>query len=609
MIVAIPTYCETVTISGFYMFDIKKNYNESVGMTKRYAEQDHLFELNRGGKVGREECFSHRLHGLDDSNDVRVLNELKAKQGALLMQNEELRRVLDNLEKKLAVYSDFYDFSPYGFVSLDEQGRVREANPWAISQLGVERDALLGSSFGQRVASQDMEKFRVHLDLVFKTGERQSCELMLKRKNMQDFRVKIDSVKSSINGHIDFCMSALEEISDIHSQKITNNFTYSDVNEKFYPNADFSAEGDDKFQILLQQFHAVLSGISGTVIVVSPEMKVLWSNIVNDFGINSNISDSVLKYCNDFVSNCSVLYEKSVIADCFNTGEKKSCIVTHGESVLDIRAFPVKENGSVSSVLLLVCDVTGKMAIQADAQYACHLLSLGELAASVAHEINNPVNGIINYGQILVNECGAESMERDLGVRILKEGERIGRLVKSLLSYAHERRKEKRATEVSTILEETLALTQAQIRKDGIQLVLDFPANLPNITANLQQVQQGFINIISNARYALNEKYPGWHTNKRLAISGKTVIVEGRPYVRVAFLDQGGGISAEKLSFLTKPFFSTKPFGKGTGLGLSITQKIIDDHDGYLRFESEEGEFTRVIIDLPVHQKDEGTSQ
>ena len=576
-------------------------------MTKRYAEQDHLFELNRGGTVGREECFSHRFHGVDDSDDFRMLNELKAQQSALLMQNEELRRALDNLEKKLAIQSDFYNFLPHGLIRLDEQGRVREANPWAISQLGVERDVFINSPFGQRVASQDMEKFRLYLDLVFKTGERQSCELMIKRKNMHDLRFKIDSVKSSNSGHVDFFMSALADLVDIHSHKNTKNVSYSELNEKFYSNSHFSVEGDDKFQILLQQFHAVLSGISGTVIVVSPDMKVLWSNIVNEFGINSNISDGVLKYCNDFVSNCSVLYEKCVITDCFNSGEKKSCIVTHGEAVLDIRAFPVKENGNVSSVLLLVCDVTGKMAIQADAQYACHLLSLGELAASVAHEINNPVNGIINYGQILVNECGAESLERDLGVRILKEGERIGRLVKSLLSYAHERRKEKRATEVSIILEETLALTQAQIRKDGIQLVLDFPAGLPKITANLQQVQQGFINIISNARYALNEKYPGWHTNKRLAISGEPVMVDGCPFVRVAFLDQGGGISAEKISFLTKPFFSTKPFGKGTGLGLSITQKIIDEHGGELRFESEEGVFTRVIIDLPVHQQEEGT--
>ena len=575
-------------------------------MTKRYAEQDRLFELSNGGMVSRAECFSRRIHGVVDSDDVQTFNELKSQQSALLMQNEELRRALDNFEKKTAIYSDFYNFLPLGFVSIDDKGRVREANPWVASQLGVERDALLNSPFGHRVASQDMEKFRSHLDLVFKTGERQRCELMLKRKNMQVFRVKIDSIKSSNSGHFNFCMSALTDIADINSQKLPNNVPYSNVNEEFYSNSDYSAQDENKFQILLQQFRAILSSISGTVIIVSPQMNVLWSNVINDFGINSNISEGVFKYCNDFVSNCSASYEKCVILDCFNTGVTKSCIVTRDESVLDIRAFPVKENGKVSSVLLLVCDVTGKMAIQADAQYACHLLSLGELAASVAHEINNPVNGIINYGQILVNECGAESMERDLGVRILKEGERIGRLVKSLLSYAHERRKEKRATQVLAIFEETLALTQAQIRKDGIQLVLDFPANLPEITANLQQVQQAFINIISNARYALNEKYPGWHKNKCLLISAEPVMVDGCPFVRVSFLDQGGGISPEKISFLTKPFFSTKPFGKGTGLGLSITQKIIEDHGGYLRFESEEGEFTRVLIDLPVHQTDVG---
>ena len=576
-------------------------------MTKRSAEQDQLFEFNSLETAGRDTCISRRVHRTDESSDVRLLDEFSSQQDALLMRNEELRRALDDLGKKLAICSDFYNFSPHGFVSLDKQGRVREANPWAVSQLGVERGALLGLYFGQHVASLDMEKFKTHLDLAFKTGELRSFELLLERKNMQDFRVKIDIVKSSNSELIHFCMSGLEDVVDICCRKHNENVNYFNIDEKFYLNSDFSIKNDDKFQILLQQFHAVLSGISGTVIVVSPEMKVLWSNIVNGFGINANITDSVLKYCNDFVSNFSVYNEKCIVKDCFDSGEEKSYIVPHGESVLDIRAFPVTENGIVSSVLLLVCDITGKMAIQADAQYACHLLSLGELAASVAHEINNPVNGIINYGQILVNECRAESMERDLGVRILKEGERIGGLVKSLLSYAHERRKEKRATEVSAILEETLALTQAQIRKDGIQLALDLPASLPKVTANLQQVQQAFINIISNARYALNEKYPGWHTNKRLTISGDPVILDGCPFVRVAFLDQGGGISPEKLSFLTKPFFSTKPFGKGSGLGLSITQKIINDHGGHLRFESEERQFTRVIIDLPVHHDDEGT--
>jgi signal transduction histidine kinase len=236
------------------------------------------------------------------------------------------------------------------------------------------------------------------------------------------------------------------------------------------------------------------------------------------------------------------------------------------------------------------------------------MASLGELAAGVAHEINNPITGIINYGQILINECSPESMEKDIGERIVKEGERIGRIVKTLLSYARDGREEKRPTRVPSILEESIILIQAQIRKEGIDLKIDLPDDLPEVDANFQQIQQGFINIINNARYALNEKYPGRHKNKRFEITGEKVTIRDRQYVRMVFYDQGVGISAHELSMLTKPFFSTKPFGKGTGLGLNITQRIITDHGGQLRFESGKGEFTRVIIDLPAIRSGDGVA-
>ena len=119
--------------------------------------------------------------------------------------------------------------------------------------------------------------------------------------------------------------------------------------------------------------------------------------------------------------------------------------MTYNGAVLDIRAFPIREADTVTSALLLVSDITEKMAMQAEAIQAAHLASLGELAAGVAHEINNPITGIINYGQILINECSPESLEKDIGTRIVKEGERVGRIVTTLLSYAqNDRRKEKR---------------------------------------------------------------------------------------------------------------------------------------------------------------------
>lgn len=146
---------------------------------------------------------------------------------------------------------------------------------------------------------------------------------------------------------------------------------------------------------------------------------------------------------------------------------------------------------------------------------------------------------------------------------------------------------------------------ERQILKDGIQLKVDIPPHLGRIKAIRQQIQQVFLNILSNARYALNRKYPGAHENKVLKISCEMIEMEGRRYVRTTFYDRGLGIPANVLNKICNPFFSTKPPGEGTGLGLSISHGIIRDHEGRLWFESREGEYTKVIVDLPVGEQEE----
>ncbi|MBF0557110.1 MAG: PAS domain-containing sensor histidine kinase, partial [Nitrospirae bacterium] len=124
--------------------------------------------------------------------------------------------------------------------------------------------------------------------------------------------------------------------------------------------------------------------------------------------------------------------------------------------------------------------------------------------------------------------------------------------------------------------------------------------NLPCISANKQQLQQVFLNIISNSRYALNEKYNGKHKGKILKITCEELKTDETPYLRLKFIDYGMGVSPNILEKVKEPFFSTKPVGKGTGLGLSISHGIIDDHHGKLYVESLEGHHTCVTIELPV---------
>jgi two-component system NtrC family sensor kinase len=258
-----------------------------------------------------------------------------------------------------------------------------------------------------------------------------------------------------------------------------------------------------------------------------------------------------------------------------------------------------------AEIVTVYSDETEIKALQAESMRAAHLASIGELAAGVAHEVNNPINSVINLAQVLINECATESLESDIAGRIMKEGNRITGIVGSLLTFARARKGLKNPVTISEIMTETLALTEAQLQKDGIDLKLQVPKDLPFLIGHMQQIQQVFLNIINNARYALNRKYPGGHENKILEILAETVNDDDRPCIRVTFRDRGIGISIEIMENILDPFFTTKPAGVGTGLGLSIGHGIISDHGGKLKIESNEGEYTRVIIDLPAGEKNE----
>jgi len=248
----------------------------------------------------------------------------------------------------------------------------------------------------------------------------------------------------------------------------------------------------------------------------------------------------------------------------------------------------------------IVC-VSQDITMQTETMRAGHLASIGELAAGVAHEINNPINSIINFAQIIVDEVNrGEKITEEVPARIISEGDRVASIVSSLLSFARENKKEKRPIEVREVLDEVLALTKTQILKDGINLTIDFPEPLHKTLADFQQIEQIFLNILNNSRYALNQKHPNAHPKKNLIIHGVEETLDDILYLEVTFIDYGTGIPSAILDKIYNPFFSTKPSGIGTGLGLTISHGIITDHGGKLVLESKYGEYTKVAVLLPA---------
>ncbi|MGA1795236.1 MAG: sensor histidine kinase [bacterium] len=272
------------------------------------------------------------------------------------------------------------------------------------------------------------------------------------------------------------------------------------------------------------------------------------------------------------------------------------------------------EKGDLLAIVFVARDMREIQALIADLKHAyrdlqatqtqliqsSRLASMGVLAAGVAHEINNPINTIINYADLLEDDLSPDTEPADYVRWIRREGQRIVSIVKSLLSFARTDNKEFTPCEITDIITTSIAFMNAYLAKDRIRIQTVYDSNLPGIRARSTQLEQVFINLLINARDALNEKYPQAHEDKLITIEAKGIERDGAPYISVRFTDSGIGIDEENLDRIFDPFFTTKRADKGTGLGLSITYGIIEDHKGSVSVSSTKGKGTTFTIEIPA---------
>ena len=226
------------------------------------------------------------------------------------------------------------------------------------------------------------------------------------------------------------------------------------------------------------------------------------------------------------------------------------------------------------------------------------LASIGELSAGVAHEINNPLNGVINFAQLLKDEeTPRTEFEQQMINGIIDEGQRIAQIVRGLLTFARADPHELRHVHFADSIKTSIALFGRQFEKDGITVEIDLEPDLPLVRADGSRLRQVVVNMISNAYQALKAKTNDSVERKLFQISARRAGKDGE-IVRVEFYDNGVGIKREDLGKVFDPFFTTRRETGGTGLGLSVSFGIVRDFGGTIKVESEEGKFTRFIIEL-----------
>ncbi len=273
----------------------------------------------------------------------------------------------------------------------------------------------------------------------------------------------------------------------------------------------------------------------------------------------------------------------------------------HGEYGLSV--IPIKNGHKEQDLILLIArKLTRDEVRKVDSIRTAQLAALGELAAGVAHEVNNPINGIINFAQLLLDDCQGESEQSMILKKIVQEGERIATITYNLLSFAREKEDEQTLVDLNEVVQDSISLVEHQLKKDGIFLTSELHQPSCLIHGNHLQLMQVVLNLISNSRYALNERTRESSPDKKVLITTSLFDHEKGPYVRLSIKDQGTGIPQGILEKLFDPFFTSKPAGKGSGLGLSVSYGIIQNHSGILRVDTILNKYTDMIIEIPASE-------
>jgi signal transduction histidine kinase len=349
----------------------------------------------------------------------------------------------------------------------------------------------------------------------------------------------------------------------------------------------------------------LFDAIQDPVLVVTPEGIIIDANLA---AINAarKTKDQILG-----MGICKIIHGgssphlqcplESFLRTCTPRVEETRLPGLFGEYLLTIS--PVKDSdGIIRKILLIARELTPDEARKVDSMRTAQLAAIGELAAGVAHEVNNPITGIINFAQLLLDDSEKNSLQAELLTRIINEGERIASIIKNLLSFAREGNQENEPIDMIRVIEATLSLIEHQFKKDGIQISTDFSQDPCPIYGNFRQLQQVILNLLSNSRFALNERYPTTSPDKKILISCHPVITPGdrKTWIQTTIRDLGTGIPQGILDRLFDPFFTTKPSGQGTGLGLSISFGIIQDHGGTIKVNSIMHQFTEMLIQIPI---------
>ena len=365
-------------------------------------------------------------------------------------------------------------------------------------------------------------------------------------------------------------------------------------------------ESEGKFRKLSQDFNALLNAIPDTLILLSPDMKVIWANEGAAVGLGKSIPELTGQLCYHIWHNHKAPCDVCPVERSFRTGETENATISFPDGRLwDVRAVPIKDaEGKVISVVDMARDITEHRKLEAQLQQSQKMEAVGTLTGGIAHDFNNILTAIIGYGNILKMKLEKESPLLGYTDQILASADRAANLTQSLLAFS---RKQVINPKPVNLNEITASIEKILLRIIGedieLKTTLSGMRDL-RVMADAGQIEQVLMNLAANARDAMPEG--GTLTIEtgleELDLDFLKIHEYGKQgmYAILTVTDTGHGMDENTRQRIFEPFFTTKEVGRGTGLGLSMVYGIIKQHSGYINCYSEPEKGTTFKIYLPV---------
>jgi len=279
-----------------------------------------------------------------------------------------------------------------------------------------------------------------------------------------------------------------------------------------------------------------------------------------------------------------------------------SSATTHGgEQTVLVNVYDITARKEAEAKRFELADIARKQEDQL--VHSTRLAELGEMSAAVAHDLNQPLTGIKTFAKnalyMLEQGAGGPDEVRENLRLITEQADRAARIINQMRGMTRKSERQLALVDLNAVVRESVAFLMPQLRLTGVETRLELAPDLPAIVGDRTRLEQVFLNLLTNARQAMEE------TEVRL-LTVRTALADGAPRpVLIEVADTGKGFSAEEAAKLFTPFYSTKKHGHGTGLGLTISQRIVKDHGGAIGAEGQPGQGARFAIRLPLPTPEE----